>query len=120
MRSTRPKPLAHEHLQSLPRSFSSQRCSRPSVSSSGSIGTPYDERTETFTADALWFRHDCEVLAFNWYNVESLRVAMTYLDGRMNLTERKRGDRKALRPNNVIDAARALPRLCALEWTGEP
>ncbi len=49
--------------------------------------------------------------------VKSLRLTRTFIEVPMDLIERTGGESKAFRLKNVIDVARTLKRLCALEWT---
>jgi dolichol-phosphate mannosyltransferase len=49
--------------------------------------------------------------------VKSLRLTRTFIEVPMDLIERIGGESKAFRLKNVIDVARTLKRLCALEWT---
>jgi dolichol-phosphate mannosyltransferase len=49
--------------------------------------------------------------------VKSLRLTRTFIEVPMDLIERIGGESKAFRLKNVIDVARTLRRLCALEWT---
>lgn len=49
--------------------------------------------------------------------VKGLRVTQTFLEVPMDLIERQKGASKAFRVRNVLDVARTLARLCALEWT---
>jgi glycosyltransferase involved in cell wall biosynthesis len=49
--------------------------------------------------------------------VKSLRLTRTFIEVPMDLIERTGGESKAFRLKNVIDVARTLTRLCALEWT---
>ena len=52
--------------------------------------------------------------------VKSLRLTKTFLEVPMDLIERKQGESKAFRVKNVIDVARTLRRLRALERTSAP
>jgi glycosyltransferase involved in cell wall biosynthesis len=52
--------------------------------------------------------------------IKSLRLTKTYLEVPMDLIERKQGESKAFRMKNVIDVARTLRRLRALERTSAP
>jgi len=49
--------------------------------------------------------------------VKALRLTKTYREVPMELIERKQGESKAFRVKNVIDVARTLKLLCALEWS---
>jgi glycosyltransferase involved in cell wall biosynthesis len=49
--------------------------------------------------------------------VKSLRLTRTFIEVPMDLIERKHGESKAFRLKNLIDVARTVGRLCALEWT---
>jgi dolichol-phosphate mannosyltransferase len=49
--------------------------------------------------------------------VKALRQTRTYREVPMELIERKQGESKAFRAKNVIDVARTLKLLCALEWS---
>ena len=48
--------------------------------------------------------------------VKSLRLTRTFIEVPMELMEREKGRSKAFRLKNVIDVARTLRLLCALEW----
>jgi dolichol-phosphate mannosyltransferase len=52
--------------------------------------------------------------------IKSLRRTRTFLEVPMDLIERKQGESKAFRVKNVIDVARTLRRLRALERTSAP
>jgi glycosyltransferase involved in cell wall biosynthesis len=52
--------------------------------------------------------------------IKSLRLTKTFLEVPMDLIERKQGESKAFRVKNVIDVARTLRRLRALERTSAP
>jgi hypothetical protein len=52
--------------------------------------------------------------------IKSLRLTKTFLEVPMDLIERKQGESKAFRVKNVIDVARTLRRLRALERTSPP
>lgn len=49
--------------------------------------------------------------------VKSLRLTRTFIEVPMDLIERKHGESKAFRLKNLLDVARTVARLCALEWT---
>jgi glycosyltransferase involved in cell wall biosynthesis len=49
--------------------------------------------------------------------VKALRLTTTYREVAVDLHERKRGESQAFRVKNVVDVARTLRLLCALEWT---
>ena len=49
--------------------------------------------------------------------VKSLRLTRTFIEVPMDLIERRHGESKAFRMKNLIDVARTIARLCALEWT---
>jgi glycosyltransferase involved in cell wall biosynthesis len=49
--------------------------------------------------------------------VKSLRLTRTFIEVPMDLIERRHGESKAFRIKNLIDVARTIARLCALEWT---
>lgn len=48
--------------------------------------------------------------------IKSLRSAKTFVEVPMDLIEREHGESKAFRLKNVVDVARTLRMLCALEW----
>ena len=48
---------------------------------------------------------------------KSLKQTRTFVEVPMDLTERAHGESKAFRVKNVIDVARTLGLLCALEWS---
>ena len=52
--------------------------------------------------------------------VKALRLTKTYLEVPMDLIERQRGESKAFRLKNVVDVARTLRLLYALERTSTP
>lgn len=52
--------------------------------------------------------------------IKALRLTKTFLEVPMDLIERKHGESKAFRLKNVIDVARTLRRLAALERTSAP
>jgi dolichol-phosphate mannosyltransferase len=52
--------------------------------------------------------------------VKGLRLTKTFLEVPMDLIERKQGESKAFRVKNVIDVARTLRRLRAIERTAAP
>jgi glycosyltransferase involved in cell wall biosynthesis len=52
--------------------------------------------------------------------IKSLRLTKTFLEVPMDLIERKQGESKAFRVKNVIDVARTLRRLRALERRSAP
>jgi glycosyltransferase involved in cell wall biosynthesis len=52
--------------------------------------------------------------------VKSLRLTKTYLEVPMDLIERKHGESKAFRLKNVVDVARTLRLMWALESTSAP
>jgi glycosyltransferase involved in cell wall biosynthesis len=49
--------------------------------------------------------------------VKALRLTDTYREVPMDLIERTHGESKAFRVRNIVDVARTLRLLCALEWT---
>src|SRR5713226_6205618 len=52
--------------------------------------------------------------------VKALRLTKTYCEVPMDLSERQRGESKAFRWKNVVDVARTLRRLHAIERTSTP
>lgn len=52
--------------------------------------------------------------------VKALRLTNTYLEVPMDLNERQRGESKAFRLTNVVDVARTLRLLRAIERTSTP
>jgi glycosyltransferase involved in cell wall biosynthesis len=49
--------------------------------------------------------------------VKSLRLAKTFLEVPMDLTERERGESKAFQLKNAVDVIRTLRLLCGIEWS---
>ncbi len=52
--------------------------------------------------------------------VKALRLTKTYREVPMDLIERQQGESKAFRWKNVVDVARTLRRLHAIERTSTP
>lgn len=51
--------------------------------------------------------------------VKALRLTKTVVEVPMDLIEREKGESKAFRLKNVLDVARTIGRLIALEWKGQ-
>jgi glycosyltransferase involved in cell wall biosynthesis len=52
--------------------------------------------------------------------VKALSLTSTYREVPMDLIERTRGESQAFRLKNIVDVAKTLTRLCALQWTMPP
>ncbi len=48
--------------------------------------------------------------------IKSLRATTTFIEVPMDLIDREKGESKAFRLKNMVDVARTVGRLCALEW----